>query len=66
MQTKLGLFRWFWSPAKYMYKEWSGKYFSESGTKNELYINDGIGCVGYPMRIGARGEITVITFKRCE
>ena len=30
-----------------------------------LYINDGIGSVGYPMRIGARPEITLITLRRC-
>ncbi len=67
MQTKLRLFGHEWSPAQHMYDQWSGKYTSEGGQKNSvLYINDGIGCVGYPMRIGARGEITVITLKRCE
>ncbi len=67
MQTKLRLFGHEWSPAQRMYDEWSGKYASEGGQKNSvLYVNDGIGCVGYPMRIGARGEITVITLKRCE
>lgn len=50
------------SPAKYMYKEWSGLYENENG---KLYINDGIGCVGYLARFGARPEITVITLK-CE
>ncbi len=64
MQTKLRLGGKTWSPAQYMYDQWSGKYTS---TDNKtLYINDGTGCVGYPMRIGARGEITVITLKRCE
>ena len=53
MQMKIGSF----SPAGYMYKEWSGLYESENV---KLYINDGIGCVGYLMRIGARPEITVI------
>jgi predicted MPP superfamily phosphohydrolase len=67
MQTKLRLFGRVWSPAKYMYKEWSGRYVSEAGEKkHELYINDGTGCVGYPMRIGTRGEVTIITLKRCE
>ncbi len=67
MQTKLRLFGRVWSPAQYMYKEWSGKYLGEgSEKKTVLYINDGIGCVGYPMRIGASGEITIITLKRCE
>ena len=45
------------SPAQLMYKEWSGLYENEKG---KLYINDGIGCVGYLARIGARPEITVI------
>ena len=53
MQMKIGDF----SPAKFMYNEWSGLY--EHG-ENMLYINDGIGCVGYFARIGARPEITVI------
>ncbi len=71
MQTKLRLFGREWSPAQYMYTEWSGKYTSGGEQNGEqknsmLYVNDGTGCVGYPMRIGARGEITVITLRRCE
>ena len=68
MQTKLRFFGRLWSPAQYMYKEWSGKYLGEGREKKSvMYVNDGIGCVGYPMRVGsARGEITVITLKRCE
>lgn len=50
------------SPAALMYDEWSGLYMHEEG---KLYINDGIGCVGYLARIGARPEITVIELK-CE
>ena len=53
MQMKIFSF----SPASLMYKEWSGLYENENG---KLYINDGIGCVGYLARIGARPEITVI------
>ena len=44
-----------------MYKEWSGLY-EEQGSR--LYINDGIGAVGFFMRLGARPEITVIELKR--
>lgn len=51
------------SPAQLMYKEWSGLYENEKG---KLYINDGIGCVGYLARIGARPEITVIELHRRE
>lgn len=57
MQFKLASF----SPARLMYKEWSGLYESNSG---KLYINDGIGCVGYLARFGARPEITVIKLGR--
>lgn len=53
MQMKICSF----SPARFMYKEWSGLYEKENG---KLYINDGIGCVGYLARFGARPEITVI------
>jgi predicted MPP superfamily phosphohydrolase len=67
MQTKIKLGSRVWSPAQFMYDQWSGKYDAGEGKKNSvLYVNDGIGCVGYPMRTGARGEITVITLKRCE
>ena len=57
MQMKIGSF----SPAKFMYKEWSGLYESDNC---KLYINDGIGCVGYLARFGARPEITVIELHR--
>lgn len=57
MQMKLGRF----SPARFMYKEWSGLY-EYNGCR--LYINDGIGCVGYLARFGARPEITVIELYR--
>ena len=51
------------SPAQLIYNEWSGLYENEKG---KLYINDGIGCVGYLARIGARPEITVIELHRRE
>ena len=44
-----------------MYDEWSGLY--ENG-KGKLYINDGIGSVGFFARIGARPEVTVINLYR--
>ena len=53
MQMKIASF----SPARFMYKEWSGLYENKMG---KLYINDGIGCVGYLARFGAFPEITVI------
>ena len=53
MQIKIGSL----SPASFMYDEWSGLYERAGG---KLYINDGIGSVGFFARIGARPEITVI------
>ena len=62
MQMKLRLGDRRFSPAQWMYEQWSGLY-EERG--RYLYINDGIGCVGFPMRLGAaRPEITLITLRR--
>ena len=47
-------------PAKFLYERWSGLY-SENG--KYLYINDGMGYVMYPMRIGTNPSITVITLE---
>ncbi len=62
MQIKLRIFGRNFSPAALMYDRWSGRYDDASG--RTLYINDGIGCVGYPMRIGAYPEITLYTLIR--
>ncbi|MDR0907297.1 MAG: metallophosphoesterase [Rikenellaceae bacterium] len=64
MQLKINLLGWQWSPAQLLYKEWSGLY--RNGENKALYINDGIGYVGYPMRVGAPSEITLITLRKCE
>ena len=57
MQIKLPIGKRGISPSQIMHKWWSGLY-EESG--RWLYINDGIGCAMWPMRIGVRPEITVI------
>ena len=58
MQMKFPIGKRGVSPSMLIYKRWSGLY-QEQG--RSLYINDGIGCVMYPMRIGtARPEITLI------
>lgn len=57
MQMKLPIGKRGLSPSRVKYKRWSGLY-EEQG--RWLYINDGLGCVAYPMRIGARPEITLI------
>ena len=44
-----------------MYRHWSGPYEKQGRT---LYVNDGIGYVGFPMRIGANPEITLFELRR--
>lgn len=58
MQIKIAGF----SPAIWKYKEWGGLY-----TENDqhLYVNTGLGTVGFPARIGLKPEITLITL-RCK
>lgn len=51
------------SPAQLMYREWSGHY-EEQGSN--LYITDGVGSVGFHMRIGAPPEITFLTLHRVD
>lgn len=46
-----------WSPAQYIYKRWAGLYIQED---QYLYVNRGIGAIGFPGRIGIRPEITLI------
>ena len=54
-----------WSPSKYMYEQWRGLYkkSTKKGEDLNIYVNVGGGEVGWPMRIGAYPEITVITLK---
>ena len=47
-----------WSPAQWMYKNWAGLYQDER-TGRYLYVNRGLGVIGYPGRIGILPEITV-------
>ena len=55
-QMKIGRF----SPAKWAYNEWGGKY-TEGGSM--LYVSLGIGGT-VPFRVGAWPEINVITLRR--
>ena len=47
-----------WSPAKYLFKHWAGLY-QDPGSNKLLYVNRGLGSIGYPGRIGILPEITV-------
>ena len=46
-----------WSPIKYVYKQWAGLYQKNN---QSLYVNRGLGYLGYPGRVGIMPEITVI------
>lgn len=49
---------WFkWSPIKYVYKQWAGLYQQD---KQYLYVNRGLGYLGYPGRVGILPEVTVL------
>jgi uncharacterized protein len=48
-----------WSPAQYMYKRWAGLYPNEDNSRF-LYVNRGLGSIGYPGRVGILPEITLI------
>lgn len=62
MMTKIG--NWEWSPASWRYKNWAGLYTEKANDGNtmNLYVNIGVGEVGFPARIGAAApELTLIT-----
>lgn len=50
-----------WSPVQYVYKQWGGLY--QTG-KQYLYVNRGLGFLGYPGRVGILPEITVIELSK--
>lgn len=49
-----------WSPIKYKFKHWAGLY---KHNKQFLYVNRGLGWLGFPARIGMRPEITFLELK---
>ena len=46
-----------WSPSQYVYPQWAGLY---SNGNQHLYVNRGLGFLGYLGRVGIRPEITVL------
>jgi uncharacterized protein len=50
-----------WSPVKYFYKFWAGLYKQDN---QFLYVNRGLGFLGYPGRLGIWPEITVIELQK--
>jgi predicted MPP superfamily phosphohydrolase len=52
---------WHWSPIVFKYPHYMGLY--QWGTQY-LYVNPGLGYLGFPGRIGIQPEITVFTLNR--
>ncbi|MDX5420048.1 MAG: metallophosphoesterase, partial [Hymenobacteraceae bacterium] len=50
-----------WSPVQYVYEQWAGLY---KRGKQYLYVNTGLGFIGYPGRVGFLPEITVFELKK--
>lgn len=46
-----------WSPSQYVYKQWAGLY---SEANQHIYVNRGLGFLGYLGRVGIKPEISVI------
>jgi predicted MPP superfamily phosphohydrolase len=60
MQAAISLKNKEWSPIKYKYKHWAGLYKQQ---QQYLYVNRGLGWLGFPGRLGVRPEITFIEFE---
>ncbi len=61
MQFGVEIPGWFkWSPIKYVYRQWAGLYQRE---KQYLYVNRGLGYLGYPGRVGIMPEVTVLELR---
>ena len=50
-----------WSPVKYRYKEWAGLYKKDS---YQVYVNRGLGTLGYAGRVGILPDISILNIKR--
>ncbi len=61
MQAGINFMGKHWSPIKYKYKHWAGLYVQGN---QYLYVNRGLGWLGFPGRLGMRPEITLIQLKK--
>jgi len=50
-----------WSPVQYRYKEWAGLY--KEGNK-QIYVNRGLGHLGYAGRVGIMPDISILNIKK--
>jgi predicted MPP superfamily phosphohydrolase len=55
-----------WSPSSWIFSRWAGLYEHQTSVDDHqfLYVNRGLGHLGFPGRVGIRPEITVITLKK--
>ncbi len=51
-----------WIPFQYVYKEWADLYTASDN--QHLYVNRGLGFLGYPGRVGILPEITLIELEQ--
>lgn len=49
-----------WSPSQYLYKQWGGLY---EDNDQKIYVNRGLGFIGYMGRIGIPPEITLLELR---
>jgi len=61
MQFGVNLPGFKWSPVQYSYPQWAGIY--EQG-RQKLYVNVGLGYLGFPGRVGFLPEITLLELRR--
>jgi predicted MPP superfamily phosphohydrolase len=61
MQFGIRTRRFRWSPIQLRYPRWIGLYRQEN---RYLYVNPGLGYIGYAGRIGIRPEITILSLRR--
>ena len=61
MQFGIRIGDWQWSPVSLRYERWHGLY---TQNKQHLYVNRGLGHIGFPGRVGMLPEITLLELRR--
>ncbi|HWY98774.1 MAG TPA: metallophosphoesterase [Bacteroidia bacterium] len=61
MQFGIRIGDWQWSPVQWRYERWHGLY---THLKQHLYVNRGLGHIGFPGRVGMLPEITVLELRK--
>jgi predicted MPP superfamily phosphohydrolase len=61
MQFGIKIGEWQWSPVQWRYERWQGHY--QKGEQS-LYVNRGLGHIGFPGRVGMLPEITLIELRK--